>query len=120
MKSLKSSGKPRNKPKLLIIRRVHGDSMLPTLKPGHIVIGSSYYSLLRLGDVVIVRHGGLEKVKRIHLISKDHLFLVGDNEDHSTDSRSFGWLHVSVVAAKVLWPRVRRRGRGRSATMSPR
>lgn len=105
MKSPKSSGKPKNKPRLIIVRRVRGDSMLPAFRPGRIVIGSSYYNALRPGDVVVVQHGGLEKIKRIRLISKDHLFLVGDNEEHSTDSRSFGWVHVSATRAKVLWPR---------------
>lgn len=105
MKSPKSSGKPKNNPRLIVVRRVHGDSMLPAFRPGRIVVGTGYYSVLKLGDAVIVRHGGLEKIKRVHLISKDHLFLTGDNEEHSTDSRSFGWLHVSAVRAKVLWPR---------------
>lgn len=105
MKSPKSSGKPKNKSKFIFVRRVQGDSMLPAFKPGGIVVGTGYYNVLRPNDVVIVRHGGLEKIKRIHMINKDHLFLVGDNDKHSTDSRSFGWLHVSVVRAKVLWPR---------------
>jgi phage repressor protein C with HTH and peptisase S24 domain len=90
-----------------MVRRIRGDSMSPALKPGHLVIGTSYYAVLRLGDVVIVHHGGLEKIKRVHLISKDYLFLLGDNEAQSTDSRSFGWLHVSAVRAKVVWPRRR-------------
>lgn len=105
MKSPKFFGKPKKRPKLVLLRLVRGDSMLPALRPGHVVVGTGRYALLRPGDVVIVRHGGLEKIKRIGQINKDQLFLVGDNQAHSTDSRAFGWLHVSVVVAKVVWPR---------------
>lgn len=107
MKFLRFFGKLK-KPRLFVLRRIVGDSMLPTLKPGHIVVGTSRYTGLVPGDVVVVRHGGLEKVKRIKELKHDHLYLVGDNENKSTDSRTFGWLHVSVVAAKVIWPRTRR------------
>jgi phage repressor protein C with HTH and peptisase S24 domain len=92
-----------------MLRLVRGDSMLPLLKPGRMVVGAGRYAVLRPGDVVIISHGGLEKIKRIQSISRQHLFLVGDNQERSTDSRKFGWLHVSVVQAKVVWPRVLKR-----------
>lgn len=79
--------------------------MLPTLQSGRIVIGAQNLGRLRVGDVVIVSHGGLEKIKRITVMRTEHVFLCGDNPEHSTDSRSFGWLHVSVIRAKVIWPR---------------
>ncbi|HEX8762172.1 MAG TPA: S26 family signal peptidase [Candidatus Saccharimonadales bacterium] len=108
MKSLKFSLQPSRRPNkrsFLLLRQVSGDSMLPALRPGFPVIATGHYKTLVVGDVVIIHHGGLEKIKRIVDIRKDRLFVRGDNQAHSTDSRSFGWLHASVVVAKVLWPR---------------
>ncbi len=79
--------------------------MLPALRPGFVVLATGRFKALLVGDVVIVRHGGLEKIKRIADIKGDRLYLRGDNEAHSTDSRSFGWLHESVVVARVIWPK---------------
>lgn len=89
----------------MIIRQVAGDSMLPALRPGFIVLASGRFKVLSVGDIVVIRHGGLEKIKRIAGIKDGRLYLRGDNEAHSTDSRSFGWLHESVVLAKVIWPK---------------
>jgi phage repressor protein C with HTH and peptisase S24 domain len=109
MRSLLFSKRP-NKPKKhlrrprLLIRRVVGDSMLPFLKSDQIVLAVGTFKTLQPGDVVVFRHEGLEKIKRIHSIKDEYVFLVGDNADISTDSRTFGWLHVTTVVAKVRWP----------------
>lgn len=93
------------KPKIFI-RRITGDSMLPLFKPAHIAVAlPQEKSAYREGDVVVVNHGGLEKVKRIKEIKDGRVFVVGDNQTRSTDSRSFGWLHFSAVKGKVVWPR---------------
>jgi membrane-associated phospholipid phosphatase len=90
----------------LLVRRIVGDSMLPLCKPGHIVLATtSHLQDVCEGDVVLIKHGGLEKVKRIKQLKDDRVFVEGDNQAHSTDSRTFGWLHRSTVAARVIWPR---------------
>src|SRR5687767_14622256 len=100
MKSPKFSGKPK-RPRLLI-RRVIGDSMRPVLQPGSIVVAVGLRRPIRSGDVVIVCHGGLEKVKRVLEVHDQHVYLTGDNAAASTDSRTFGWLHVSAIAGRVV------------------
>lgn len=77
--------------------------MLPSFPPGRLVIGGGFGSL-RVGDVVILRYGGLEKLKRIACIKGSKLYVVGDNLADSTDSRQFGWVDRSAVIARVFWP----------------
>ena len=77
--------------------------MLPTLKAGQLVIGRVTREL-QAGDVVIVSHDGIEKIKRIEQQQGDLIYLLGDNAVASKDSRSFGWLPAKDIIAKVVWP----------------
>lgn len=79
--------------------------MVPALAPGQLVVGR-YTRELRPGDVVIVSHNGLEKIKRIEKQQGDLLYLLGDNPAASTDSRSFGWVQADTIVAKVVWPKL--------------
>ena len=78
--------------------------MIPSFPPGIIIIGWTY-ARPKPGQVVIIKHEGLEKVKRVTKRDGSQIYVVGDNPDASTDSRNFGWLPVSVIVAKVIWPR---------------
>ena len=99
--------------KLLEIRRIVGASMLPLFRPESVVWATGLFGKLRPGDVVIVNHGGLEKIKRVEAVVEDQLFVLGDNAFASTDSRSFGWLDLNTVRAKVVWPRSYRESRSK-------
>jgi len=77
--------------------------MAPALKAGQLVVGRQTRELAA-GDVVIVSHNGLEKIKRIEKHEGDLVYLLGDNPSESTDSRSFGWLAAKTIIAKVVWP----------------
>jgi phage repressor protein C with HTH and peptisase S24 domain len=79
--------------------------MVPSMRPGALVMATGLYKTLRVGDVVIIRHDGLEKVKRLSQIDNDRIYVLGDNPSASTDSRQFGWLPIEVITAKVIWPR---------------
>jgi nickel-type superoxide dismutase maturation protease len=105
MKLPKSSGKPKKPSIPLTVREIHGHSMLPVLPPGTIVFGWRWFNRLKPGDVVIFLHDNKEKIKRISQIQDNRVFVVGDHEDASTDSRHFGWIDLGAVLAKVVWPR---------------
>lgn len=95
----------RQTKKKFIVRQVQGDSMLPALHDGQLVVGRQTHEL-RPGDVVIVSHNGLEKIKRIERQQGDLIYLLGDNPSASTDSRDFGWVQAKAIVAKVVWPKL--------------
>ncbi|HEY0050145.1 MAG TPA: nickel-type superoxide dismutase maturation protease [Pyrinomonadaceae bacterium] len=84
---------------------VQGDSMLPGLKDGDVVLVDPH-AALRIGDVVLARHPfkkSVQIIKRIREISPEgRYFLVGDNEDESTDSRSFGAIPAKDILGKAV------------------
>lgn len=88
----------------LLIRRVSGESMLPSLKPGQVIVGLCT-GQPRVGQIVIIRHGGLEKIKRVAQVDGKKLYVLGDNAASSTDSRHFGWIDRRGALARVIWPR---------------
>lgn len=79
--------------------------MLPTLNPGQVIVAFKRRQY-REGQVVIIRHDGLEKVKRIHAMQGGSIDVRGDNPSSSTDSRSFGFVSQDNVLGVVVWPRV--------------
>lgn len=79
--------------------------MLPVLKPGALVIGLKSPKP-KVGDVVIITHNHKEKLKRVQKIDEYEVYVVGDNPEHSTDSRHFGPITRHAIIAKIVWPRV--------------
>ena len=102
MKLPKSSGK-RSRPKLPFVRRVNGASMLPQYRAGQLVVAWPA-KRMHIGDCIIVSHEGMEKLKRITAIKKDLVFVVGDNNAASRDSRHFGWIAAASIQGKIIWP----------------
>lgn len=91
----------------LLVRRVHGHSMLPILPPGTLIFGLRWYLRLKTGQVAVVRVNAREVVKRIARIENDKLFLLGDHQDASTDSRQYGLVPKADVLALVIFPRTK-------------
>lgn len=85
------------------IYKIFGQSMLPTLKPGDKVVTLNWLTAPKVGDIVAAKINSREILKRIHLIKNDEVFLKGDNDLSSTDSRSFGWIKKSQLKGKVIY-----------------
>jgi type IV secretory pathway protease TraF len=78
--------------------------MLPALRPGQVVVAVRQRKA-HAGYVVIFSHDGLEKIKRVALVSSGGIYMLGDNATASTDSRQFGDVPHAQLIAKVIWPR---------------
>lgn len=91
----------------MFVRRVVGNSMLPTLPAGTLVIVRNKQPVR--GDLVVARLGNREVIKRAAKVGNGRVFLVGDNSDESTDSRQLGPVLkndiLGVVIMKFLAPK---------------
>ncbi len=81
--------------------------MLPAYRTGQTVLVSNTRKF-DVGDVVIVFAEGKEMLKRIVQHENGQVFVLGDNQDQSRDSRHYGWINDRHVVAKVIWPRKNR------------
>lgn len=88
----------------IVVRKVHGHSMMPVLPPGTYIWATGWFKNLKIGDIVMFFHDDKEKIKRIDEIKGDELFVTGDHAEASTDSRQFGWITQDKVIAKLFWP----------------
>lgn len=87
--------------------QVTGESMLPTVKPGDIVlIDTKAYlqAIPQIGDIVLARHPykDLSIIKRITDITlEERLVLSSDNPQAGSDSRQFGTISKQRLIGKV-------------------
>ena len=84
---------------------VDGDSMLPTLKSGDIVLVDPR-PIIGHGDIVLAAHPfkkSVKMLKRVRSVNGEGRFvLVGDNPDASSDSRTFGSIGRSDILGKAI------------------
>ncbi len=86
--------------------KVYGDSMIPTLKEGYEVICYRWAYAKKspkVGDIVVAKIKDLEIIKRVMFVRDDEVYLQGDNEHQSTDSRNFGWINNRQIVGKAVW-----------------
>jgi phage repressor protein C with HTH and peptisase S24 domain len=85
---------------------VSGLSMIPTLAPGERLLVRLDGPIV-IGDIVVFERANQFDVKRILRIEADGVFVQGDNDQVSTDSRAYGLIpHDDVlgIATYRLWP----------------
>lgn len=81
---------------------VEGLSMVPSYAPGERLI-VRYGASFEVGDVVLVDFKNRIDIKRVKSISGDQVFIEGDNDSVSVDSRQYGPVKNSRVIAKVVY-----------------
>ena len=98
---------------------VPSSSMEPTLETGSLILGLRLHGKLNTGDIIIFRHENSYLVKRIAAIEgdvvehygiiksvpEDCFYVLGDNTEHSYDSRYWKnpFVPIDDVAAKVVF-----------------
>lgn len=83
--------------------------MNPTLKEGQDVVSFNWAYLGRkpkVGDIVVIKVGGKEMVKRVQSVHDREVFVEGDNTTESTDSRHFGPVNMDQVVGRVVYSSV--------------
>jgi phage repressor protein C with HTH and peptisase S24 domain len=86
---------------------VSGLSMIPTLAPGERLLVRLDGPIV-LGDIVVFERANQLDLKRILQIEADGVFVQGDNDQVSTDSRTYGLIPHDDVLGSVtyrLWPK---------------
>ena len=85
--------------------RIEGDSMAPTLMPGD-QVSVDRKAEIAAGDIVVARHPfkkNVTMIKRVREVEENGLyFLISDNSEGSTDSRSFGSVSKKLIMGKVV------------------
>jgi len=87
---------------------VTGFSMFPVLKPGEeILVDTRAYRhfLPEIGDLVMAKHPYRQDLKIIKWVAfvgeKGNYFLLGENKEESSDSRSFGCVSLQQIIGRV-------------------
>ena len=89
--------------------------MLPSLKEGDIVFFKKYKkgnSAPKCGQIVIFNHPLKNKnlIKRIRLVNKNNIGVLGDNIEFSEDSNKFGLVNneriIGIVTSKLISPKL--------------
>lgn len=88
---------------MIFFRRVVGESMMPSLKPGKIVWAHEVRDF-KEKQVVIAFVNGREVVKRISVINNGTITLSSDNKKSS--SNPYARIPDKDVMGVVFWPKV--------------
>ena len=97
--------------KFLLLVRVSGSSMLPTLKSGQraLFVKVKRADVNLLGKVVLISRinnlGARDffQIKRVREVKDGMFFVTGDNPEFSTDSREFGWLNSDEIVGRLVF-----------------
>lgn len=90
----------------LRLYRVAGSSMLPNYRAGDVVLGWRWSSP-RVGQTVIARIAERPVIKRVKKLEAGLVWVEGDNQAASTDSRHYGDVARDQIEA-VIWGRISR------------
>lgn len=89
---------------MIFLRRVSGDSMLPTLRPGQVVVCHEIRKFMA-GQIVVAFVGGREVIKRIAKIDGATIYLGVDDIAHAHNGKYYAKIVDTNIMGVVFWPR---------------
>lgn len=81
---------------------IHGHSMIPSYAPGEVVL-VKYGAQFTVGDVVLIKFTHRTDIKRVKEILGSRVFVQGDHEAVSIDSRNYGPVKNDMIIGKVIY-----------------
>lgn len=84
--------------------KIVGHSMEPAFQEGEVVWVNNWAYLFKkpkIGDVVILSFGSKKIIKRIVDVRKSGVYVSGDNQVDSLDSRTLGEIKLNRLIGKV-------------------
>lgn len=86
------------------VMKVRDRSMEPSFKEGDYVFVYQMMKSVKNGDVIVLRHpsGRFNIIKRVKSQDRDSVFVIGDNQKLSEDSRKFGKVDKRYIIGKVV------------------
>lgn len=88
--------------------QIKENSMEPAIKEGSTLLVSRYHYFFRKpkANEIVILHDPTDLkrfiIKRIKGVKENKIFVVGDNEKESIDSRQFGWVDKKDIVGKVI------------------
>ena len=81
---------------------IYGHSMIPSYAPGEVVL-VKYGAPFTVGDVVLINFTHRTDIKRVKEILGNRVFVQGDHEAVSIDSRNYGPVKDNLIIGKVIY-----------------
>jgi phage repressor protein C with HTH and peptisase S24 domain len=89
---------------MLYFRKIHGNSMSPTLNDGDFILALKLpQKMYHINDIIIVNHQLFDNIiKRIHSIHDNTVQLKGDGQD-SLSTLKMGEIPTRHILGKMIW-----------------
>lgn len=89
---------------MIFFRRVTGDSMMPTISEGQIVVCHQIRGFKK-GQIVVAFVNNLEVIKRVVKVVDDKIYLGVDDKKHAHNGKYYAVISDIKVEGVVFWPR---------------
>lgn len=89
----------------IVVVRIDGDSMHPTLKDKWVYLAKKHYIPTPGKIYIYFNPQGVPVIKRLKFYNEDNglCYFLGDNSNNSIDSRHYGFINEENIIAELIW-----------------